>query len=59
MRTPAAILTLFWSHAATPEQVKLEWWQEGMFGAPCTTETDRREGTCQLEVKRRPDWRNK
>jgi hypothetical protein len=51
-----AILLLLYSETVIPEQLKFEWWWQGVFGAPCSTATDRIEGTCNLEVKRRPTW---
>jgi hypothetical protein len=56
-RALLAIAALLWSHTATPEQSISEWWHPWALGAPCSTETDRREGTCQLEVKTKPRWK--
>jgi hypothetical protein len=57
MKYLAAALLLLYSESVIPEQMQFEWWWTGVFGAPCSTETDRREGTCYLEVKRRPEWK--
>lgn len=48
MRCMAAILIITYSEAAIPEQ-GAQWFPEE-FGAPCTTETDRKEDTCHLEI---------
>jgi len=53
----AALLVLLYSHPATPEQSLTEWWQPWVLGAPCSTSTDKAEGTCQLEVKTEPEWK--
>lgn len=54
MKHLAALLALLYTSNATPEQITLEWWQ--VLGEPCSTATDRTEGTCELEVKRKPTW---
>lgn len=59
MKYIAALLALLYSASVTPEQVRLEWWQQGEFGA--CTKTDIQElGACgTLEIKFKPQWRNK
>lgn len=36
-----------------------EYWRDWNFGAPCSTVTDRIEGTCVVAIKRKPDWNKK
>ena len=54
-----AIAALLYSTQAVTEQTQTAWWQEWVFGAPCSLKTDIEEGTCILEVKRKPDWSKK
>jgi hypothetical protein len=53
----AAALLLLYSEIVIPEQMQFEWWWTGVLGAPCSTATDRAEGTCDLQVKRTPEWK--
>lgn len=57
MRLLVAML-LFLPALATPEQsdIEIEWWVKD--GSPCSTRTDRIEGTCFLDV-RQPKGRRK
>lgn len=50
---------LYPANMAIPEalDIQYETWP-GEFGAPCTTQTDRREGTCYLEL-REASWMKK
>lgn len=57
MKTLAAILLMLYSESVIPKQMQIEWWWDGVLGAPCSTATDRAEGTCLLEVKSKPEWR--
>ena len=51
------ILLMIYSAAAIPKQLKIEWWWPSVLGAPCTTKTDRIEGTCDPKIKRKPEWK--
>jgi hypothetical protein len=57
MKYLAATLLMLYSESVIPEQLKFEWWWQGVFGAPCSTKTDRVEGTCNLEIKRKVEWK--
>ena len=52
MRLLFAIAMLLCANGAVPEH--WEEWDATRFGAPCTTATDRREGTCNLKVLSKP-----
>lgn len=54
-----AIGALFYAVDVTPEQTQTEQWQPWVFGAPCSTKVDIEEGTCILEVRRKPRIRKK
>ena len=58
MKYLAALLLMLYSTASIPDagNFSSEWWQYWMLGRPCSTATDRTEGTCDLEVKRKPTW---
>ncbi len=53
------VALLYPANVAKPETIDIEYetWP-GEFGAPCTTITDRKEGTCYLELKE-PSWMKK
>jgi hypothetical protein len=53
MRALLAIALLLYTDTVTTGQ--LEAWQ--ILGAPCTTQTDIKEGTCNLKVKTKPRWK--
>ena len=56
MRTLLALLLMIYIPTSETEQIKLEWWQT--IGYPCTTETDKIEGTCgELGIKSKIVWR--
>jgi len=56
MRALLAILLMIYAPVSVPEQSELEWWH--VLGEPCTTETDRIEGTCgELGIKSEIVWR--
>ncbi|MFA6904360.1 MAG: hypothetical protein WC236_14895 [Gallionellaceae bacterium] len=58
MRALLALLLTLYSQTVTPEQAFTEWWQPGLFGAPCSTKIDRIElPSCRLDVKRKPIWK--
>jgi hypothetical protein len=53
MRALLAIALLFYTDTVTTGQ--LEDWQ--ILGAPCTTQIDIKEGTCNIDVKTKPRWK--
>ena len=54
-----SIAALLYTADVTPEQTQKESWQPWVLGAPGSTKTDIEEGTCIVQVKRKPDWRKK
>lgn len=59
MKIICALAALLYTVDVTPEQTQKEPWQPWVMGEPCSTKTDVEEGTCILEVRRKPRIRKK